>query len=557
MSASQAHADCRSCKEERQLLDRLSNINGVQYNPGNICTPGTRLGILRDVETWASNFLPPLVASLRGKAGIGKSTVAHTVALNFFNMRRLAASYFFSRDVAMSRPLKNLLPELSRQLAFRIPSFRHALCAALESDDFPVFPQQQLSKLLIEPLRASLKLDDTITRPWIIVLDALDECEDDIRNCILLLTEAVSEFQGKLKLIVTSRPEAAIDAVQRLRQTHVLNIDLASAENESDLRIYFELGLRSLRAQPGWPTIDPIRKLVMLAGGLFVWAAIVVEFLLESDALSEEIELILNGTRWEDNPEKRLAQMYHIILEKAYLSGKREVHFRLFLPVLATVMVVSEPQSDIVIGHLAADGMRYEHLCRILEGLSAVLHIPPDSPVVRATHPSFYRYLTDDCKDDRFAVHSATHSRRLGQRCLTIILQKVHRDMCGIMGHAGVPQTHIVDFRHRVSEYISQEVQYACKNWILHITAHPDTSIDPHTIELLSEFFQSQLLPWIEVMALLDSIYAARESLTSLNLWLKVSSSYKYYLHHTDSFRLFPRNPTWLIKSWWNRLLMH
>ena len=516
---------------ERQLLDRLSNINGVQYNPGNICAPGTRLGILRDIETWASDFSPPLVASLRGKAGIGKSTVAHTIAINFFNMRCLAASYFFSRDVAMSRPLKHLLPEVSRQLAFRIPSFRHALCAVLELDDFPVFPQQQLSKLLIEPLRTSLH--DAMTQPWIIVLDALDECEDDIRNFILVLTEAISEFQGKLKLVITSRPEAAIDAVQRLRQTHILNIDIAGAENQSDLHVYFELGLRPLRIQPGWPTVDPIQKLVILAGGLFVWAAIVIEFLLESDTLSEEIELILNGTRWEDNPEKRLAQMYYIILQKAYLSGKREVHFRLFLPVLATAMVVCEPQSDVlVIGHLTADGVRYEHLRQILEGLSAALHIPPDSPVVRATHPSFYRYLTDDCKDNRFAVHSATHSGRLGQRCLTIIIQKVHRDMCGIMGHAEVPQSHIVDFRHCASQYISREVQYACKNWIFHIITHPDISIDSQTAKLLSEFFQSRLLPWIEVMALLDSLDAARESLGNLNLWLGVSSTCEYYLFY-------------------------
>lgn len=513
---------------ERQLLDRLSNISGVQYNPGNTCAPGTRLGILCEIETWASNISPPFVASLRGKAGIGKTTVAHTVAVNCFNTGCLAASYFFSRDVAMSRPLKNLLPQLSRQIAFRIPSFRHALCSALESDDFPVFPRQQLSKLFIEPLRTSLS--DTRTRPWIVILDALDECEDDIRDCILHLTEAISEFQGRLKLIVTSRPEAAIDAVQRLRQTHVLNIDITGVDNESDLRIYFELRLRPLRVQPGWPTIDPIQKFVVLAGGLFVWAAVVTEFLLESDTLSEEIELILNGTRWEDNPEKRLAQMYYIILDKAYLSGTREVHFRLFLPVLATVMVVREPQSDVVIGHLAADDVRYEHLRRILEGLSAALHIPPDGTVVRATHPSFYRYLSEDCKDNRFAVHSATHSRRLGQRCLTIIFQKVHRDMCGIMGHA---ESHVVDFRHDFSERIPEEVQYACRNWIFHIVAHPDILIDSQTVKLLSEFFQSQLLPWIEVMALLAALDVARESLGSLNHWLEVIST-----THTTSLQL-------------------
>lgn len=77
----------------------------------------------------------------------------------------------------------------------------------------------------------------------------MDECEDDIRNCILLLTEAIADFQGKLKLDVTSRPEAAVDAVQQLRQTHILNIDIASVENESDLCIYFDLGPSPLRVQ--------------------------------------------------------------------------------------------------------------------------------------------------------------------------------------------------------------------------------------------------------------------------------------------------------------------
>lgn len=367
MRLGQSKIDCGLYEGDRQLLDRLSNIGEVQYNPSNVCAPGTRLGILYDIDTWALNFSSPLVASLRGKAGISKSTVAHTVATGFFNARCLAASYFFSRHVATSRPLKNLIPALARQLAFRIPPFRRALCAALETDDFPVFPQQQLSKLLIEPLRASLRLNAK-TRPWIIVLDAMDECEDDIRNCILLLTEAIADFQGKLKLNVTSRPEAAVDAVQQLRQTHILNIDIASVENESDLCIYFDLGPSPLRVQSGWPSVNPIQKFIMLTAGPFVWAAIVVEFLLESDTLTEEIELILNETRWEDNPEERLAQMYHIILGKAYLAGKREDHFRLFLPVLATVMVVREPQSDVVIGHLAADGVRYEGLQWMLEG---------------------------------------------------------------------------------------------------------------------------------------------------------------------------------------------
>jgi hypothetical protein len=507
---------------ERQLLDRLSSLSEVQYNPGNVCSTGTRCGILRDIEVWASDFSPPYVASLRGKAGIGKSTVANTVSAGFSNIGCLAASYFFRRDVAMARPLKNLFPEIARQFAFRLSSFRRNLCQVLEKEDIPLFPRQQLSKLFIEPFRMAMN-HEAKTHPWIIVLDALDECEDDIRDCLLLLTEAIAEFRGSLKFIITSRPEAAIDAVQQLRHTHVLSIDIASAENDSDLRIYFQLKLKSLVTRQGWPATDPTQRFVTLAGGLFVWAAVVTEFLLESDTLAEEIELVLNGTQWEDNPEKRLGQMYNIILEKAYLAGNRQEHFRLFLPVLGTIMVVRSPQSDVVIKHLAGNDVRQERLSLILGGLSAALHIPPDSPVVRAIHPSFFRYISGDCKDPRFAVEPVTQSRKLGRRCLSIILQTVHRDICGIMEFSDVPHKDISDLKERISKYIPDEMQYACKNWIFHTTIDPRASPDDELEGLLNTFFQSALLGWIEVMGLLDCLSIADGGLNTIQRWLKVT----------------------------------
>ena len=56
------------------------------------------------------------------------------------------------------------------------------------------------------------------------------------------------------------------------------------------------------------------------------------------------------------------------------------------------------------IGRLAAVEIRDERVRKIIEGLAAALRIPPESPVVRVIHPSFYRYLTGDCKDPRFLL---------------------------------------------------------------------------------------------------------------------------------------------------------
>lgn len=499
----------------------MPTVPEARYNPEKVCIENTRVGILHDITTWISSPVPPHVASLRGKAGIGKSTIAHTVASKCSESACLGASYFFGRDLASARPLANLVPELARQLAFRIPSFRRALCDTLERDDLSVYPLQQLRTLLTAPLHACFVGGHNVL-PWVIVIDALDECEDDIRSFILQFCKSVAEFDGKIKLVITSRPEAAIDAVQELRDIHLLHIDITGLENERDIHTYFDFRMVDLRTKDGWPVKDPVKRLVQLAGGLFIWAAIVISFLLESDSFAEEIALILSETLWEDSPEKRLSQMYNIILDKAFMAGTRTHHKQHFLPILSTVMLVSEPQPEAVIQRLAADSLRIESLRKILGGLSAALHIPPESPVVRVIHPSFYRHLTLDCHDSRFSIDIPTQARDLGLRCLALMSQELHYDICNISAYSDLPQADIPHFCDIVNQAVALDLRYACQNFVKHLA---QGVLDMRTRLRLEEFFKDTFLPWVEVMVLLGLVNSAQDALQLLRTWLEASPS--------------------------------
>jgi 2-phosphoglycerate kinase len=69
------------------------------------CLPGTRMEILRTLEDWIMKEGDdvPRVHLVSGVAGVGKSTVMHTIAQRAFDQRILAAFYCFDRALQAQR----------------------------------------------------------------------------------------------------------------------------------------------------------------------------------------------------------------------------------------------------------------------------------------------------------------------------------------------------------------------------------------------------------------------------------------------------------------------
>ncbi|RXW12764.1 hypothetical protein EST38_g13090 [Candolleomyces aberdarensis] len=201
-------------------LDKLKHVSGAAYDSQelakvNSCFEGTRVKLLAGIGRWMSNIAleeqetrKPIYV-LDGIAGIGKSTVAKTVAQHAAAINSLGASFFFSRDHADRQQAADFVHTIAYQLACYDASYGKAIATAI--DDHPEslhkIMAQQFSVLVAEPLSGMLKQRAT---PLVFVFDALDECaQPDASDILSLIIGSISKLPN-VKVFLTTRPQLVL-----------------------------------------------------------------------------------------------------------------------------------------------------------------------------------------------------------------------------------------------------------------------------------------------------------------------------------------------------------
>ena len=154
----------------------------------------------------------PEIYLLSGLAGIGKSTVAQTVAERADNLHLLGASFFFSRDEADRRNAEKFYTTIAFQLCAHDKQFAQAIGNALLEEKGAAAtskkPMEQLDALIVEPLRGLL---NQRSRPLVIVVDALDECDEEDAPIVLETLEHLVRKLPSLRVVLTSHPQPLPD----------------------------------------------------------------------------------------------------------------------------------------------------------------------------------------------------------------------------------------------------------------------------------------------------------------------------------------------------------
>ena len=111
---------------------------------------------------------------------------------------QLGASFFCSRDFEDRRNLQLIFPTLATQLARKYIEFRSILTPLIQSDPNIAYESlySQMEKLIIQPLYKS-------GISTVIVIDALDECEDEESASAILsvLGRLVSEIPDRKSVV--------------------------------------------------------------------------------------------------------------------------------------------------------------------------------------------------------------------------------------------------------------------------------------------------------------------------------------------------------------------
>ena len=493
---------------------------------------GRHIEILEDLVTRLTSC-PDQIVMLTGSAGSGKSTIAKTVAQTLAEEKHiLAASFFFSRHYAERRELDFLSTTLALQLADYSSDFETCLVNFLEQDRTRVLfadPKQQFQKLVVE-LLAQMPSSQT---PWVISLDALDECgKDHGHNFLKWLSESINQIPAHIRFFLTGRPEVPsfikFDLLSSKMHPIILD-DISSTIVDHDIQLYVERSLdgKTWMPQNKWkPEAEDVNLITTRAAGLFIFAATVVRYVtggLQKAHPQRSLDLLLH----QGEPLKHLDDLYlHIINEtipEPMKGDKRdEEFFNIAKRILGTILNLFEPLNIYSLGKLLQ--MNEEDVRRILIPLSAIIRVPDTNEgTIQIIHLSFREYMTSRIQAKRPNLLCGTEKQQhdIVLDVMQVMQNKLEFNICKLPT-SHLRNTAMPDIKSKVDTYIPSHLQYSCHFWADHLKG---ISFNSRISGAVKKFLVEKFLFWLEVLSLLGMVRNAPRALSDFISWTQVRIS--------------------------------
>jgi hypothetical protein len=295
--------------------------------------------VLQEITSWADGQDKRCVFWLNGAAGTGKSTIARTIARKYYNEGRLGASFFFSRGGGDVSHAGKFFTSIASQLASQSNTLKGYICEAIakDSDIAGKLLRDQWTHLILQPLS---KLEaKSLQLPFLIMVDALDECneDNDTRAILQCLVDLNGLETARLYICITSRPETPIRlgfrAMPGVIYHDLVLHDVPRIIVDQDISVFFKEKFKELRdvfedLAAEWPGDESINLLVQKAEGLFIYAATVYRFVKGDGEWppQDHLSMCLSSAssnpqyKWEHSnlfksPTWELDQMYTTILQ--------------------------------------------------------------------------------------------------------------------------------------------------------------------------------------------------------------------------------------------------
>ena len=534
----------RHAQDPLRLLPHAANapFNSYARQQEPTCLQNTRVDLLREIDSWADGSNERRIFWLSGLAGTGKSTIARTVARSYYDKQRLAASFFFSRGGGDVGHAGKFVTSIAMQLALNVPASRQHIYDAIAKrrDIAEQSLHDQWRQIVLGPLsrldRSSLSLSS------VLVVDALDECEDEdnVRLIVQLLAETRSLGSFRLRVFLTSRPEVPIrhgfcQIADVEHQDFVLH-NISPLTVNRDISIYlthrFEFIARYYDLSIDWPGSDAIAQLVRSASGLFIWAATACRFVQEGytgSIVRGRLHAITQCNGTVTKPEEHLDEIYSKVLTASIpptLMPEEKEYFSVRLKyTLGSIAALLSPLSLSSLSTLLSyEGIvSNDEVKDVLNKVRAILNIPDDRcGPLRLHHPSFRDFLMnkDRCNDARFQVDEKQAHETLAINCIRHLSASLTQDICIVNAHgalvANLSKAHL-------EQCLPPDLQYACLYWIQHLQ---NGSLQLCDNDYVHQFLLEHFLHWLEALGwmgkLAEGINAIRilESITLVSLAL-------------------------------------
>jgi len=484
-----------------------------------------------------------------GLAGTGKSTIARTIAREYFDQKLLGASFIFSRGGGDASHAGKFFTTIALELAEKSTDLKDYIYEAVteHTNIANEALRDQWRHLILQPIS---KFNSNFSRltgnlpPFlVIVIDALDECDNEknVETIVQLFAEVPCFSNVRLRILMTSKPEIPIrrgfDEVQSSgRQDFVLHSVLHAIPSEivdGDIEVYFKEKFEKLRKEQrfpeDWPGLQSIRVLVEKAAGLFIWAATAYRFVCASNRYArDKLSFLLEGRPSETGmgPEEQLNELYLTLLESSisqYMEEEeREKFCKTLKATLGAIVILFSPLSPLSLERLLR---RPENdVVNTLDNLHSIVDVPQDtSGTIRLHHPSFRDFLLNKerCNDPRFAVEEKEAHETLADSCLQLMSENLARNSCGL--HS--PRTLAREAQEEIKQCLPMDLQYACVYWVQHVQKSEARLQDDGKVH---KFLQEHFLHWLEASSLTGKTSEAVLALISLDSMDAVGEMCRY-----------------------------
>ncbi|KAF8811004.1 hypothetical protein BYT27DRAFT_7090431 [Phlegmacium glaucopus] len=515
-----------------------------RYDPPK-CHPQTRVAVIQAIIDWIEDGQKTsFIKWLYGPAGAGKSAIAQEIAELYHKSGRLAASFFWSRNVAGRNNEERLVTSLAYQLLIAIPQIRGYVEEAIEKDPSILSRSlaTQMQSLIVEPLEKVFGHDQQrpvdSELPKLIILDGLDECgaAESQRYILKVISDSVLKFPIPLFFLISSRPEQAIR--DSFNDQHLLELTVRLTLDEKyrpddDIRLFLVESFESVKRSHtlrsclpcDWPISEDIDQLVSKSSGQFIYAATVVKFVRSPRRRPcEQLKIILGiNATGNDTPFAELDALYCQIFSMVEDLPRA-------LEALSFLFLIRDLQAERSSARLIETILSYApgDLQLILIDLHSVLDVPDmedDRGHLRSLHASLEDFLMDPARSGNLCIDRGKAYAQITRHFLRYIRDYDSRDKndhydCGFM--------------------VFIDLEYHC-------------SQSSATRELLADFYGFDIRQWVATMMTVD-VYSegwdliewSYDRMVRLYAWFKTQEvnvldqfgpGRSLHTHHSGSFQ--------------------
>ncbi|KAF5329198.1 hypothetical protein D9611_013191 [Ephemerocybe angulata] len=217
----------------REFLSKIAN--NVLNDPSrrryySQCHLDIKTEIVKQCATWIQGQDFGRLICITGVEGSGKSNIQGTLA----SLRTQTSSkFFFSTSDQTRNDLSRVAPTIAYQLGNVDRALRENISGIADGDPyvFDALFQDQLDRLLVRPAlvhRSTMTVMPPEQWRHAVLIDGLDQCEgneqqkeliDALKNCVL-------EHQTPLRVVITARPDSAIQSYLDENDPKIYHIDL-------------------------------------------------------------------------------------------------------------------------------------------------------------------------------------------------------------------------------------------------------------------------------------------------------------------------------------------